>query len=141
MRVIMLFFMDDKFSNYKIDPDNQMYFLDITGLRVVIKNCKLFRDQPQWHEWQKDFGTSIIFKKMWNWQFAELLFESLPKQIGDIRNSLAHNSFMKLSEELFSKQLHTIKHVLVQIDLSEDLDENNVFKMAQVRCSSLLILG
>ena len=64
MRVIMLFFMDDKFSNYKIDPDNQMYFLDITGLRVVIKNCKLFRDQPQWHEWQKDFGISINFKKI-----------------------------------------------------------------------------
>ena len=32
MRVIMLFYMDDKFSNYKIDPDNQMYFMDITGL-------------------------------------------------------------------------------------------------------------
>lgn len=31
MRVIMLFYMDDKFSNYKIDPDNQMYFMDITG--------------------------------------------------------------------------------------------------------------
>ena len=44
---------------------------------------------------------------------------------------------MKLSEELFSKQLHTIKHVLVQIDLSEDLDDNHVFKMAQVRSSSI----
>ena len=48
---------------------------------------------------------------------------------------------MKLSEELFSKQLHTIKHVLVQIDLSEDLDDNNVFKMAQVRSSILIFMS
>jgi hypothetical protein len=111
MRVVMLFYMDDKYSNYKIDPDNQMHFMDITGLRVVIKNCKLFRDQPKWHEWQK--------------------------QIGDIRNSLAHNSFMKLSEELFRNQLQTIKHVLVEIDMSEDLDGNAVFSMAREQINKI----
>ena len=71
------------------------------------------------------------------YKYVKYFFETILKQIGDIRNSLAHNSFMKLSEELFSKQLHTIKHVLVQIDLSEDLDDNHVFKMAQVRSSSI----
>ena len=111
-----------------------------SGLRVVIKNCKLFREQPKWNEWQK--------------------------QIGDIRNSLAHNSFMKLSEDIFKRQssslwcfvlysglfllacnslflnfhkrqLQTIKHVLVEIDMSEDLENNHVFNMAQEQINKI----
>jgi len=79
MRTISLFFMDNKMDNYKIDPDNQMYFMDITGLRVVIRNCSLFEQNPKWHLWQKE--------------------------IGDIRNGLAHNTFMKVPETTFSQQL------------------------------------
>jgi len=61
MRTISLFFMDNKMDNYKIDPDNQMYFMDITGLRVVIRNCSLFEKNPKWHLWQKE-RKSVIFE-------------------------------------------------------------------------------
>jgi len=98
MRTISLFFMDNKMDNYKIDPDNQMYFMDITGLRVVIRNCSLFEQNPKWHLWQKE--------------------------IGDIRNGLAHNTFMKVPETTFSQQLKAIKRVLKEINETEVLNEN-----------------
>ena len=46
--------LEDFFECSKIDPDNQMYFMDITGLRVVIRNCSLFEQNPKWHHWQKE---------------------------------------------------------------------------------------
>ena len=49
MRTSILFFMDQKHVDYKIDPDNQMYFLDITGIRVSFKTI----DGIKWNEVEK----------------------------------------------------------------------------------------
>jgi len=46
------------------------------------------------------------------------------KEIGDIRNGLAHNTFMKVPETTFSQQLKAIKRVLKEINETEVLNEN-----------------
>ena len=73
---------------------------------MVIKNCSLFDLNKKWFQWQKE--------------------------IGDIRNGLAHNSFQKIPEQQFLNELEIIKRVLDEIDQSENLSNNAIFKMAQV---------